>query len=180
MANEQVNKKFRGTNELPECFVISTEAKCVAPRYPSVVTKNPAPSPGSFFCRVSGSLAALHRILQPRVDFALGLVLGVAIAPLEVTTSRSPFVSLPPLLLDLAFEFRPIAFHAIPIHFATSPSGVPMASRKRLLRLMVAHVFRDFGQRRIRILFFLKRLFEKADGILQTKLVRPGAQGPVS
>src|ERR1700730_192699 len=64
--------------------------------------------------------------------FHAGLILGIAIALLEASRKLGSLAfdylqvvvrELTPLLLHFAFELRPIAFHAIPIHWVT-PFGL--------------------------------------------------------
>src|SRR5215468_6768209 len=72
---------------------------------------------------------------QPGVDFALGLVPGVAVALLQTAGELSALAlddiqivvgELAPFLLHLALELLPIAFDTIPVH-ASSPISLEFA-----------------------------------------------------
>src|SRR5262249_36484119 len=78
--------------------------------------------------------------LQPVVDLALRLVLGVAVALLQAAGELRALAfdhvqvvvgELAPLLPDLTFKLLPVAFDAIPVHCSLSGSEVIVAGPTR-------------------------------------------------
>src|SRR5262245_35051023 len=72
----------------------------------------------------AGSGRSIHAF-EPSVDLALGIVLGNAVALLKPARKLGALAldhievvvgELAPLLLNLALELFPVAFHAVPIH----------------------------------------------------------------
>src|SRR3981081_775646 len=70
---------------------------------------------------------------EPRINFTLGILLGHTVSLFKPPGEFRPFTldhikvvvgELAPLQLNLAFEFLPVAFNAIPIHRLLLPSGM--------------------------------------------------------
>ena len=66
---------------------------------------------------------------KPRIDILAGLVLGIAVSPLERAFELITFAvdcadvvvrQLAPFLLDLALHLLPITFHSVPVHLLFS------------------------------------------------------------